>query len=61
MHAVGIGGSSAIQKSAEIPVGIAEVSDTLTIHVVPQEIPLLLPVGFLQKLGMILDLPDMII
>ena len=61
MNAVGIGGSSAFQKSAEIPVGIAGVSGTLTIHVVPQEIPLLIPVGFLRKLGMILDLPEMTI
>lgn len=47
MNAVGIGGSSAFQTSAEIPVAIAGVSGTLTIHVVPQEIPLLIPVGFL--------------
>jgi len=59
MNAVGIGGSSNFTKSAEIPVGIAGTSGTLTIHVLPQPIPLLLPVGFLKNLGMILDLNEM--
>ena len=58
MNAVGIGGTSSFQKSAEIPVGIAGASGTLTIHVVPQEVPFLLHVGFLRKLGMIMDLPE---
>ena len=58
MNAVGVGGSTHFQRSAEIPVGIAGCGGTLTIHVVSQEIPLLLPVPFLDKLGMVLDLPN---
>ena len=61
VNAVGVGGSSAFQKSAETPVGIGGASGTLTIHVVSQEIPLLLPVGFLRNLGMVMDLPEMAI
>ena len=46
------------QMFAEIPVGIAGSSGALVIHVVQQEVPLLLNGGCLRKLGMVMNLPD---
>ena len=57
MKATGVGGSSSFVKSAEIPIAIQGTCGTLTIHVVNQEIPLLLPVDFCRKLGMVLSMP----
>ena len=59
LTATGVGGSTKFIQSAEIPVGIKGVSGILTIHMVQQEIPLLLPVSFCKQLGMVLDMPEM--
>ena len=56
LEAAGVGGTAKFMLSAEVPVAIAGVSGILTVHVVNQDIPVLLPIGFCQSLGMILDL-----
>ena len=38
-----------------MPIGIADVSGILTIHFIDADIPLLLPVGMFDSLGMVLD------
>ena len=45
--------------SAQIPTAIQGVCGILTVHVVDQEIPFLLPVAFCKKLGMNLSMPKM--
>jgi len=57
--ASGVGGTTKFIRSAEIPVGLQGSSGILTIHVIDQEIPLLLPVGFCRGLGMIMDTTQM--
>jgi len=59
MKAAGVGGTTSFTKSSEIPVGIGGASGLITINVIDQDIPLLLPVEFCRGLGMVLDLPDM--
>ena len=56
--AIGVGGTTTFKKSAEIPLGIAGIRGILTIHTVDIEIPLLLPVELLDKLGCVLDMPE---
>ena len=48
---MGVGGSTQFRKSVEVPLGIAGISGLLTVHTVDAEIPLLLPVELLDKLG----------
>ena len=50
MKALGVGGSTSFIKSAEIPIGIGGVSGLVTIHVLPSDVPLLLPVEFCRKM-----------
>jgi hypothetical protein len=57
--AAGVGGSTKFILSAEIPIALQGTCGVLTIHVVEQELPLLLPVGFCRGLGMILNTPKM--
>ena len=54
-NAVGVGGITEFLKSAEVPIGIQGVSGTLTLNVIKGQLPLLLPMGFCKKLGLILD------
>ena len=61
MQATGVGGSTKFLKSAELPVALGGAPGTLTVHVIENDIPLLLPVDFCSKLGMILDLPALVI
>ena len=58
IRATGVGGASDFQGSYEIPVGLDGCSGLLTIHVLDDaspEVPLLLPVDFCERLGMVLD------
>ena len=57
MTAKGVGGETSFLLSAQVPVGVGGTSGVLTIHVVEDEMPLLLPVDFCKRLGMVLDLP----
>ena len=59
LQASGVGGTTSFQKSAQVPIAIAGASGLLTVHVIDQDIPLLLPVEFCKKLGMILNLPEL--
>ena len=54
-NAVGVGGSTSFLSSAEIPVGIQGVSGVVTLNVIDTNLPLLLPMTFCKKLGMVLD------
>ena len=53
--AVGVGGTTKFQLTAEMPCAIQGVNGTLVIHVVKGRLPLLLPMCFCKKLGMVLD------
>ena len=57
--ATGVGGSASFLWSYEMPIAIKEVCGIQTVHGVPQNIPLLLPVDLCKKLGMILNMPKM--
>ena len=46
-------------KSAEIPIGIGGVSGLVTIHVLPSDMPLLLPVEFCRKMKASMDFDSM--
>jgi len=54
-NAVGVGGSTNFIKTVESPMAIQGVSGLLTINVIDTNLPLLLPMGFCKKLGMVLD------
>ena len=59
IRATGIGGASDFQGSYEIPAGLGGCSGLLTVHVLDDscpDVPLLLPVDFCERLGMVLDL-----
>ena len=59
MTAKGIGGQSKpFLLSAEIPIAFQGVSGLLTIHVLDETVPPLLPCKFCRDLGMILDMPN---
>ena len=55
MEAMGVGGSSSFIRSAEIPTGIGGISGLLTMHVLPGEVPPLLPVEFCRKMKANMD------
>ena len=58
LDAAGIGGTTAFIFSAEVPVSLGGVSGVLTLHAIDQNIPVLLPISFCKKLGMVLDIPE---
>ena len=59
--AQGVGGSSKFLHSSELPLAIRGVCGTLTCHCIKENIPLLLPVDLCKKLGMILNMPDLLV
>ena len=56
MQATGIGGTTQFLKSAEVPTGIGGINGTVTVHVIDQDVPLLLPIGLCKALGMALNM-----
>ena len=56
--ASGIGGSTDFLETTEVPIGLGGVSGTVTLNVVSQDAPLLLPQYLNKKLGMVLSLPE---
>ena len=52
---VGVGGSTSILKSSEVPVCIQGVSGFVALNVIDTELPLVLPREFGHNLGMVLD------
>ena len=46
VNATGVGGATRFELSAECPIALAQVCGILTFHVVPNNIPPLLPVDF---------------
>ena len=57
MQAAGVGGVSDFLFSEEMPIGIAGISGVLTVHGVEADVPLLLPIDLLLKLGMVMNTP----
>lgn len=58
VSAIGVGGTTQFLSSAEVPVAIQGSSALITVRVVEAALPLLLPIGFCNKLRMILDTND---
>jgi len=56
--AVGVGGGTSFLITAELPVGVQGVSGCLVVNVIQNKLPLLIPMSFCKKLGMILDTVD---
>ena len=56
--AQGVGGGSEFVLTAEMPTAIQGYCGTLTVKVVSEPIPLLLPITFSKALGMVLDMPE---
>ena len=56
--ASGIGGSTEFLETIEVPIGLGGVSGTVTLNVVSQDAPLLLPQYLNKMLGMVLSLPE---
>ena len=53
----GVGGQAVVLKKVEIPICIAGVSGLLAVLILDSDIPLLLHVGLLQRLGAVVHLP----
>ena len=58
LKAFGLGGEPQFLESAEVPLGIAKTSAVMHVHVLDQDLPLLLPFDFSKKLGMVSDAPQ---
>ena len=56
--AVGVGGTTEFLQTVEIPVGIQGVSGVVNMNVIESELPPLLPIPFLKRLGMLYDAED---
>ena len=56
--AAGIGGQTKFLLSAEVPTAIAGCSGIITVHVIEQDVPMLLPIGLCKALGMNLRLAE---
>ena len=54
---MGVGGTTKFLASWALPIGIAKKCGTLTVHIIQDNVPLLLPVEMLRALGMVLDMP----
>eukprot|EP00971_Amphidinium_carterae_P201843 4005110-Amphidinium_carterae.1 len=55
----GIGGQATILSIQQVPIGLSKVPGVMLVQVLDQDVPLLLPIGMLRKLGMVLDLQRM--
>ena len=53
--ATGVGGKAMFNKCAQVPIGIQGICGIVTLHVMSSEVPLLLPMSFCRRLGMVLD------
>ena len=54
--ASGIGGGTPFIKTVQVPIGLAGISSIVTLNVIEQDAPPLLPQYMNKKLGMVLDL-----
>ena len=56
--ATGVGGSVTFLYTVEVPIALQGVCGLLTVNVVKNSLPFLLPMPFCKKLGMILNTTD---
>ena len=54
----GIGGGAQLLRAVQVPIGLGGVSGLLTLNVVEQDAPLLMPGYLNRKLGMVLNCPE---
>ena len=55
VQAVGVGGATSFLKSVEAPIALQGACGTLTLNVIKDRLPLLIPAGFCKGLGLVLD------